>query len=84
MHRTTLVALAAASAPVAGPALAQQDMDFSKVAVRDMLVTSPDRIQKLFNEGESEQEPVAARRLADLIAKWAADEDRGNNWVRMV
>jgi hypothetical protein len=45
MHRTTLVVLAAASAPFAGP---------------------------------------APKTLADLNAKWAANEDQGNNWVRMV
>ena len=33
-----------------------------------------DRIEKLFNEGKSEAEVVAARPLADLDAKWAATE----------
>jgi len=51
---------------------------------REMLVTSRDRIQKLFNEGKSEQEVVAAKPLADLDAKWAANEQQAQNWTRMV
>ncbi len=39
---------------------------------RDMLVASRDRIQKLFDEGKSEEEVIALRPLADLDAKWAA------------
>ena len=54
------------------------------VAFREMLVTSRDRIQKLFNEGKSEQEVVAAKPLADLDAKWAANEQQAQNWARMV
>jgi cyclase len=54
------------------------------VAWREMLVTSRDRIQKLFNEGKSEQEVVAAKPLADLDAKWAANEQQAQNWTRMV
>jgi cyclase len=54
------------------------------VAFREMLVTSRDRIQKLFNEGKSEQEVVAAKPLADLDAKWAANEQQAQNWTRMV
>lgn len=40
---------------------------------RDMLVTSRDRIEKLFNEGKSEEEVVALKPLADLDTKWAAE-----------
>jgi glyoxylase-like metal-dependent hydrolase (beta-lactamase superfamily II) len=40
---------------------------------RDMLVTSHDRIKKLFDEGKSEEEVIAAKPLADLDATW------GNN-----
>jgi glyoxylase-like metal-dependent hydrolase (beta-lactamase superfamily II) len=54
------------------------------VAFREMLVASRDRIQKLFNEGKTEQEVVAAKPLADLDAKWAANEQQAQNWVRMV
>jgi cyclase len=43
------------------------------VVFRDMLVTSHDRIKKLFDEGKSEEEVLAARPLADLDATW------GNN-----
>jgi cyclase len=39
---------------------------------RDMLVTSRDRIQKLFEEGKSEEEVLALKPLADLDEKWAA------------
>ena len=39
---------------------------------RDMLVTSRDRIQKLFDEGKTEEEVLALKPLADLDAKWAA------------
>jgi glyoxylase-like metal-dependent hydrolase (beta-lactamase superfamily II) len=54
------------------------------VTWREMLVTSRDRIQKLFNEGKSEQEVLAAKPLADLDAKWAANPDQAANWTRMV
>ena len=40
---------------------------------REMLVTSRERIEKLFNEGRSEQQVVEAKPLADLDATW------GNN-----
>jgi glyoxylase-like metal-dependent hydrolase (beta-lactamase superfamily II) len=40
---------------------------------RDMLVTSHDRIKKLFDEGKTEEEVLAAKPLADLDATW------GNN-----
>jgi cyclase len=54
------------------------------VAWREMLVTSRDRIQKLVNEGKTEQEVLAAKPLADLDAKWAANPEQGQNWTRMV
>jgi glyoxylase-like metal-dependent hydrolase (beta-lactamase superfamily II) len=38
---------------------------------RDMLVTSRDRIQKLFDEGKTEEEVLALKPLADLDEKWA-------------
>jgi glyoxylase-like metal-dependent hydrolase (beta-lactamase superfamily II) len=40
---------------------------------REMLVTSHDRIKKLFDEGKTEQEVLALKPLADLDAKWAAN-----------
>src|SRR3984957_16500968 len=54
------------------------------IAWRDMLVTSRDRIQKLVNEGKTEQEVLAANPLADLNAKWAANDEQAKNWTRMV
>src|ERR1700681_4963668 len=53
-------------------------------AWRAMLVTSRERIEKLFNEGKSVEEVIAAKPLADLDAKWAADPQQATNWVRMV
>ena len=47
------------------------------VAWREMLVTSRDRIQKLVNEGKTEQDVLAAKPLADLDAKWAANDAAG-------
>jgi len=41
------------------------------VVFRDMLVTSHDRIKKLYDEGKTEEEVIAARPLADLDATWA-------------
>ena len=38
----------------------------------DMLVTARDRVKKLYDEGKSEQEVLAANPMADLDAKWAA------------
>jgi cyclase len=49
-----------------------------------MLVTARDRIEKLFNEGKSEAEVVAAKPLADLDAKWAANEAAAVAFTRMV
>ena len=54
------------------------------IAWREMLITSRDRIQKLINEGKTEQEVLAANPLADLNAKWAANEEQSKNWTRMV
>src|SRR5271163_2142433 len=54
------------------------------VAWHEMLVTSRDRIQKLVNEGKTEQEVLAAKPLADLDAKWAANPQQAQNWTRMV
>ncbi len=51
---------------------------------RAMLVTARDRIEKLFNEGKSEAEVVAARPLADLDAKWAASDAAAIAFTRMV
>ncbi len=50
----------------------------------DMLVTARDRIEKLVNEGKSEQDVIAAKPLADLDAKWAANEEAARNFTKMV
>jgi len=54
------------------------------IAWREMLITSRDRIQKLINEGKTEQEVLAAKPLADLDAKWAANPQQAENWTKMV
>jgi glyoxylase-like metal-dependent hydrolase (beta-lactamase superfamily II) len=51
---------------------------------REMLVVSRDRIQRLVNEGKTEQEVIALKPLADLDAKWAANEQAATNHVRNV
>jgi cyclase len=51
-----------------GPLAAKADI----AEFRDMLVTSRDRIEKLFAEGKTEEEVIAMKPLADLDAKWAA------------
>jgi glyoxylase-like metal-dependent hydrolase (beta-lactamase superfamily II) len=54
------------------------------VAWREMLVTSRDRVKKLLDEGQSEQQVLAAKPLADLDKKWAANDQQAQNWLRMV
>jgi cyclase len=49
-----------------------------------MLTTARERIGKMFNEGKSEAEVLAAKPLADLDAKWAADEKGAQDYTRMV
>jgi glyoxylase-like metal-dependent hydrolase (beta-lactamase superfamily II) len=51
---------------------------------REMLVISRDRVERLFREGKTEQEVVALKPLADLDAKWAANEQGATNHVRNV
>ncbi len=55
--------------PGHGPLATKADL----IVFRDMLATSHDRIKKLFDEGKSEDEVIAAKPLADLDATW------GNN-----
>jgi glyoxylase-like metal-dependent hydrolase (beta-lactamase superfamily II) len=54
------------------------------VAWREMLVTSRDRVRKLFDEGQSEQQVLAEKPLGDLDKKWAANDQQAQNWLRMV
>ena len=50
-----------------GPLASKKDVE----EFRAMLVTSHDRIKKLFDEGKSEDEVVALKPLADLDATWS-------------
>jgi cyclase len=63
-----------------GPLAKKSDI----VEFRAMLVTARDRVEKLFNEGKSEAEVVAARPLADLDAKWAVNDSAAIAFTRMV
>ena len=49
-----------------------------------MLKTARERVQKLFKEGKSEADVIAARPLKDLDAKWAADDQAAVNFLKMV
>ena len=49
-----------------------------------MLKTARERIEKLFNEGKSEEEVIALRPLKDLDAKWAADDKAAIAYLKMV
>jgi glyoxylase-like metal-dependent hydrolase (beta-lactamase superfamily II) len=51
---------------------------------RAMLVTARDRMAKLVKEGKTEDEVQAAKPLADLDAKWAANEQNRKTFVRVV
>jgi glyoxylase-like metal-dependent hydrolase (beta-lactamase superfamily II) len=66
--------------PGHGPLATKADL----VVFRDMLVASRDRIEKLFKEGKSEQEVVAARPLADLDASWGNNEQHAIGHTRNV
>ena len=49
-----------------------------------MLVTSHDRIQKLFNEGKTEEEVIALAPLADLDATWGNSQQHAIGHTRNV
>lgn len=51
---------------------------------RAMLVTANERVEKLFNEGKSEEEVLAARPLKDLDEKWAANDTAALAFLKMV
>jgi cyclase len=51
---------------------------------RNVIATARDRVRKLYDEGKSEQEVLAAKPLADLDGKWAGNEQAANNFVRVV
>jgi glyoxylase-like metal-dependent hydrolase (beta-lactamase superfamily II) len=52
----------------------------------DMLVTSRDRVKKLFDEGKTEEQVLAAKPLADLDGKWGSAQGLGTptTWLRNV
>ncbi|HKS64933.1 MAG TPA: MBL fold metallo-hydrolase [Xanthobacteraceae bacterium] len=50
-----------------GPLASKKDV----AEFRAMLVTARDRVEKLFSEGKTEEEVIAAKPLADLDATWA-------------
>jgi cyclase len=52
--------------------------------VRDMLITSRDRIQKLKSEGKSAQEAVAEKPFADLDPVWGNGIINSEQWVQIV
>lgn len=66
--------------PGHGPLATKPDL----LVFREMLVTSRDRIEKLFNEGKTEQEVVALRPLADLDATWGNNEQHAIGHTRNV
>jgi len=50
----------------------------------EMLKMARERVEKLFNEGKSEAEVIAARPLKDLDAKWAENDEAAINFLKMV
>jgi cyclase len=66
--------------PGHGPLATKADL----VTFRNMLVTSRDRIEKLFSEGKTEQEVVALKPLADLDATWGNNEQHAASHTRNV
>ena len=51
---------------------------------RDMLMTARDRVAKLKADGESVDEAVAAKPLADIGARIGANEEQNANFVRVI
>jgi glyoxylase-like metal-dependent hydrolase (beta-lactamase superfamily II) len=51
---------------------------------RAMLVVANARVEKLFNEGKSEADVMAASPLKDLDAKWAANDTAAAAFLKMV
>ena len=66
--------------PGHGPLATKADL----AAFRAMLVTSRERIQKLFDDGKTEEEVVALKPLADLDATWANGPDHAIGHTRNV
>ena len=49
-----------------------------------MLVVAHERVEKLFNEGKSEEDVMAARPLKDLDEKWAQNDTAAAAFLKMV
>jgi glyoxylase-like metal-dependent hydrolase (beta-lactamase superfamily II) len=49
-----------------------------------MVKTARERVEKLFNEGKTEDQVLAANPLADLNKTWAANEQAGVNFLKQV
>jgi len=49
-----------------------------------MVKTARERVEKLFNEGKSEAEAIAAKPLADLDKTWADNDQAAANMVKQV
>jgi len=49
-----------------------------------MLKIARERVEKLFKDGKTEAEVIAARPLNDLDAKWAANDEAAANFLKMV
>jgi glyoxylase-like metal-dependent hydrolase (beta-lactamase superfamily II) len=47
-----------------------------------MVKTARERVEKLFNEGKTEDQVIAANPLADLNKTWAANEQAGVNFLK--
>ena len=54
------------------------------IAEFNAMLTARERVEKLFNEGKSEADVIAARPLKDLDAKWAASDDAAVDFTKMV
>src|SRR5271168_1688589 len=50
----------------------------------EMLKTARESVEKMFDDGKSEADVVAARPLKDLDAKWAANDEAATNFLKMV
>jgi len=53
-------------------------------AYNAMAKTARERIEKLFKEGKSEAEVIAANPLQDLNPAWAADDQAAVNFLKQV
>ena len=63
-----------------GPLATKADI----VAYNAMAKTVRERVEKLFNEGKTEAEVIAADPLKDLNTTWAADAQGATNFLKQV